>query len=135
MTFEQLTYHFIDSQAQTWRKSNCQVVLSQFSLHLSNLDNADCGAAICHDFEHPGVNNDFLIKTSDLKALRYNVSTFNFPIQSGSGLSTCISLNAEHKPHSSGWLFAAMSISQTLIRFKEHGTNLSEPSWCCLTPA
>ncbi|KAK9859297.1 hypothetical protein WJX84_010074 [Apatococcus fuscideae] len=29
-------------------------------------------SAICHDFEHPGVNNDFLVKTSDRKALLYN---------------------------------------------------------------
>ncbi|KAK9867080.1 hypothetical protein WJX84_007142 [Apatococcus fuscideae] len=29
-------------------------------------------AAICHDFEHPGVNNDFLIKTGNRKALMYN---------------------------------------------------------------
>lgn len=31
-------------------------------------------ASICHDFQHPGVNNDFLIKTNDRKALMYNVS-------------------------------------------------------------
>jgi len=29
-------------------------------------------AAIIHDFRHPGVNNTFLIKTSDPIALRYN---------------------------------------------------------------
>ncbi|KAK9831614.1 hypothetical protein WJX74_002581 [Apatococcus lobatus] len=29
-------------------------------------------AAICHDFEHPGVNNDYLIKTSNRQALTYN---------------------------------------------------------------
>lgn len=29
-------------------------------------------AAIVHDYEHKGVNNDFLIKSSDTLALRYN---------------------------------------------------------------
>merc|ERR1711988_1308171 len=29
-------------------------------------------AAIVHDFEHEGVNNDFLVKTSSEKAVRYN---------------------------------------------------------------
>merc|ERR1719454_1571121 len=29
-------------------------------------------AAIVHDYEHEGVNNDFLVKTSSAKALRYN---------------------------------------------------------------
>ena len=29
-------------------------------------------AAIIHDYEHRGVNNDFLIKTSDPLALLYN---------------------------------------------------------------
>ena len=33
-----------------------------------------CVAAVCHDFEHPGVNNDFLIKTANRMALMYNVS-------------------------------------------------------------
>ena len=32
-------------------------------------------AAIIHDFEHRGVNNDFLIKTSDHLALLYNDSS------------------------------------------------------------
>jgi len=29
-------------------------------------------SAICHDFEHPGLNNTFLANTSDSLALRYN---------------------------------------------------------------
>ncbi|KAK9863469.1 hypothetical protein WJX84_000706 [Apatococcus fuscideae] len=29
-------------------------------------------AAVCHDFQHPGVNNDFLIRSGDEKALIYN---------------------------------------------------------------
>ena len=32
-------------------------------------------AAIIHDYEHRGVNNDFLIKTSDRLALLYNDSS------------------------------------------------------------
>ena len=32
-------------------------------------------AAIIHDYEHRGVNNDFLIKTSDPLALLYNDSS------------------------------------------------------------
>lgn len=29
-------------------------------------------AAACHDFEHPGVNNQYLIETRDSIALKYN---------------------------------------------------------------
>lgn len=29
-------------------------------------------SAICHDFEHPGLNNTFLANTSNSLALRYN---------------------------------------------------------------
>ena len=41
------------------------------SLHLSKLL-ACYLAAIIHDYEHRGVNNDFLIKTGDPLALLYN---------------------------------------------------------------
>lgn len=29
-------------------------------------------AAFCHDYDHPGLNNQFLIASSDLLALVYN---------------------------------------------------------------
>lgn len=29
-------------------------------------------AAFCHDFDHPGVNNQYLVASSDLLALDYN---------------------------------------------------------------
>ena len=37
-----------------------------------HLEAAMLMAAICHDYQHPGLNNDFLIKSHDPLALSYN---------------------------------------------------------------
>jgi hypothetical protein len=45
----------------------------EMSKHLTNLDILSLLiASICHDVEHPGVNNAFLIKTKSPLAIRYN---------------------------------------------------------------
>ena len=45
-------------------------------------------ASIVHDYRHPGVNNGFLIKTSDPIALRYNDESVleNFHVAEGFGV-------------------------------------------------
>lgn len=41
--------------------------------HISDLDiMASMIASVIHDFQHPGVNNGFLVKTKNKKAIRYN---------------------------------------------------------------
>ncbi len=43
-----------------------------------------CGTAICHDHAHPGLTNDFLIKTRSDTALVYNVGFVPAYLQSQS---------------------------------------------------
>ena len=40
-------------------------------------DSASLAAATAHDYEHPGVNNNFLIKTRDMLAILYNDASPN----------------------------------------------------------
>ena len=50
------------------------------------------GAAIVHDFDHPGVNNDFLIKTRHMLALTHNDSS---PLEAHHISSAIISTHAD----------------------------------------
>eukprot|EP00899_Mesostigma_viride_P003287 jgi/Mesvir1/1295/Mv03761-RA.4 len=52
------------------------IKFSGVSAYLSQLDIlAAVTAALVHDFRHPGLNNDFVVKSSDDLALRYNDRT------------------------------------------------------------
>jgi hypothetical protein len=63
-------------------------------LQITHLETASCYLAACvHDFEHPGVNNTYLVNTQAELALRYNDKSVleNHHISS----SFCVSLNED----------------------------------------
>ena len=49
-------------------------------------------AAVCHDYAHKGVNNDFLIKTQDDLAIQYNDRS---PMENYHAAATWMKLKAE----------------------------------------
>lgn len=57
----------------------CNVVNLQIRAHLTNLEiMASLIAAVTHDLDHPGVNQPFLVATSNHLAALYQVSRRNF---------------------------------------------------------
>ena len=49
----------------------------EMKVSCTRTDAASFAAAALHDFEHPGVNNDFLIKTRNVLAILYNDASPN----------------------------------------------------------
>jgi hypothetical protein len=70
------TYHNAIHAADVAQSFHSFLAAGGLAQHLTNRDIlAGVVAAAVHDFEHPGVNNNFLIATRHEKALRYNDSS------------------------------------------------------------
>ena len=65
------------------------------------------GAAICHDFCHPGLTNDYLIKTRSQTALIYNVrpacTSSTCAAHQGCEVGVTLLLTISARP---GWMFS-----------------------------
>ena len=66
-------YHNAIHAIDVTHRFNYFIVSGNLLKYISDLDiMAALLASIIHDFQHPGVNNEFLIKKSHAKAIRYN---------------------------------------------------------------
>lgn len=66
-------YHNAIHAIDVTHRFNYFIVSGNLMKYISDLDiMAALLASIIHDFQHPGVNNEFLVKKSHAKAIRYN---------------------------------------------------------------
>jgi len=66
-------YHNFQHAFQVFQATYSLLVSFEFSKYLSNMDILSVLlAALCHDIDHPGVNNAYLIKSRSPLAVRYN---------------------------------------------------------------